>query len=90
MSQENVEVVRLCYELMRRGDIAALVDLTNPEIEVHENVLLGVWKDGFLLDLPAKRPRGQLVPVPERGALGDDVVEHVPGAVVDDRQPRVG
>src|SRR5690242_21881824 len=39
MSQENVEVVRLCYELMRRGDIAALVDLADPEVEVRENVL---------------------------------------------------
>src|SRR5690242_1015492 len=39
MSQENVDTVRLCYELTRRGDIAALVDLADPEVEVRENVL---------------------------------------------------
>ena len=39
MSQTNINVVRHCYELLRRGDTVALVDLVGPEFELHENVL---------------------------------------------------
>jgi len=39
VSQENVNLVRHCYELLRRGDTIALVDLVGPEFELHENVL---------------------------------------------------
>jgi ketosteroid isomerase-like protein len=39
MSQENVELVRHCYDLVGRGDLAGLVDLIGPEFELHENVL---------------------------------------------------
>jgi ketosteroid isomerase-like protein len=39
MSKENVEIVRRGYELVSREDFAGLLELVDPEIELHENVL---------------------------------------------------
>jgi ketosteroid isomerase-like protein len=39
MSQENVEIVRRGYELVSRADVAGLLELVDPECELHENVL---------------------------------------------------
>jgi ketosteroid isomerase-like protein len=39
MSQENEELVRRAYELVRQGDIAGLLNLIGPGFELHENVL---------------------------------------------------
>src|SRR4051795_11585414 len=40
MSQENVEIVRRAYDLVSRGDIAGLGEITSPQFELHENVLV--------------------------------------------------
>jgi ketosteroid isomerase-like protein len=39
MSKENVEIVRRGYELVSRADIAGVLDLLDPAVELHENVL---------------------------------------------------
>ena len=39
VSQENVEIVRRMYDLVRRGDVAGLVEIISPQFELHENVL---------------------------------------------------
>jgi ketosteroid isomerase-like protein len=39
MSEENLEVVRRCYGLVSRGDIAGLGEIMGPQFELHENVL---------------------------------------------------
>jgi len=40
MSQENVEIVRRAYELVARGDIAGMVEMVSPQLELRENVLV--------------------------------------------------
>ena len=37
MSQENVEIVRKCFEAFRRSDFEALFAHISPDIEVHPN-----------------------------------------------------
>ena len=37
MSQQNIELVRLAYDLFNRGDIEAFLDLADPEIEWHDH-----------------------------------------------------
>ena len=37
MSEENVELVRLAYDLFNRRDIDAFLDLAHPEIEWHDH-----------------------------------------------------
>src|SRR3954452_17683953 len=39
MAEENVELVRRVYELVRQGDIAGLLNIIDPGFELHENVL---------------------------------------------------
>jgi len=39
VSQENLEIVRRLYDLVRRGDVAGLVEIISPQFELHENVL---------------------------------------------------
>ncbi|HEY7150612.1 MAG TPA: nuclear transport factor 2 family protein [Solirubrobacterales bacterium] len=39
MSQENIDLVRRCYELLSTGETVALLELIGPEFELHENVL---------------------------------------------------
>jgi ketosteroid isomerase-like protein len=49
MSEGNVEAVRRAYELVRRGDIAGLLEIIGPRFELHENVLApeaGVYQGG--------------------------------------------
>ena len=44
MSQANVEIVRLGYEAFNRGDVDAVLDLCDPDVE---------WEDIPSLDIPA-------------------------------------
>ena len=37
MSEENIELVRLAYDLFNRRDIEAFLDLADPEIEWHDH-----------------------------------------------------
>ena len=37
MSEEDVELVRLAYDLFNRRDIGAFLDLADPEIEWHDH-----------------------------------------------------
>jgi ketosteroid isomerase-like protein len=37
MSQENVEVVKVCYDLFARGDIQGMLRYVDPEVEVIES-----------------------------------------------------
>src|SRR5689334_3562284 len=39
MSQDDVELITRMYDLVRRGDIAGLVEVISPQFELHENVL---------------------------------------------------
>jgi ketosteroid isomerase-like protein len=39
MSQENVEATRRAFESVRLGDLAAMFDLVDKDVELHENVL---------------------------------------------------
>ena len=39
MSQQNLEIVRRAYDLVTRGDIAGMVEITSPQFELRENVL---------------------------------------------------
>jgi ketosteroid isomerase-like protein len=48
MSQENVEIARLGYELFNRGDIDAFLDLAAPDIE---------WRDHGAFDTSAIQGR---------------------------------
>jgi len=36
MSQENIELMRTGYEAAARGDIASVLELMDPEVEVHD------------------------------------------------------
>ena len=39
MSQDDAELITRMYDLVRRGDIAGLVEIISPQFELHENVL---------------------------------------------------
>ena len=39
MSQDDAELITRMYDLVRRGNIAGLVEIISPQFELHENVL---------------------------------------------------
>ena len=74
MSEENVELVRLAYDLFNRGDIEAFLDLADPGIE---------WHDHAAFDTGAIRGREAVRAFIETGLEPWEVFRRVPEEIID-------